>query len=105
MITKLTPTPYGLSCGASRRRSLPALFRVLLRWPDAIPDEDVVLPARLADWGELNGIPHVCVEAALRYRRSHAGTWTFVDMQALAVVAWAQYEHVTAAATERFSRN
>jgi len=57
-----------------------------------IPDSDVELPARLADWGTLYGIPRPCVEAALDYRRDHANDLDFDRMKALVLLAQGEYE-------------
>jgi len=57
-----------------------------------IPDVDVELPARLADWAALHGIPRPCVDAALDYRRDHANDLDFDRMKALVLLAQGEFE-------------
>ena len=71
----------------ARRNRHRLLFRVMTRWPDRIPDEDVNLPARLSDWAQLHGIEYVAVEAALEYRKHVAPELGFEQLKALAMLA------------------
>ena len=75
-----------------RGRSHAALFRAVMRWPNMIPDSDVELPARLAGWGTLHGVPHICTEAALEYRRHCAPNLDVDQLKALAMLAHQMYE-------------
>ena len=63
-----------------------------MQWPNMIPDSDVELPARLADWGTLHGVPHICTEAALEYRRHCAPNLDVDQLKALAMLAHQMYE-------------
>jgi len=75
-----------------RGRSHAALFRAVMRWPNMIPDSDVELPARLADWGTLHGVPHICIEAALEYRQHCVPNLDLGHLKALAMLAHQMYE-------------
>jgi len=75
-----------------RDRSHGATFRAVMRWPKMIPDSDVELPARLADWGVLHGVPHICIEAALEYRRHCAPNLDVDQLKVLAMLAHQMYE-------------
>ena len=75
-----------------RGRSHEALFRAVRRWPNMIPDSDVELPARLADWAALYGIPQVCVQAALEYRQHCAPELDLDQLKSLAMLAGQQRE-------------
>jgi len=75
-----------------RGRSHAALFRAVMRWPNMIPDSDVELPARLADWAALHGVPHICIEAALEYRRHCAPNLDLEQLKSLSLLAAEQRE-------------
>ena len=75
-----------------RGRSHGATFRAVMRWPNMIPDSDVELPARLADWATLHGVPHICIEAALEYRQHCAPNLNVDQLKALAMLAHQMYE-------------
>jgi len=75
-----------------RGRSHAALFRAVRRWPNMIPDSDVELPARLADWAALHGVPHICIEAALEYRRHCAPNLDLEQLKSLSLLAAEQRE-------------
>ena len=75
-----------------RGRSHGATFRAVMRWPNMIPDSDVELPARLADWGVLYGVHHICIEAALEYRQHCAPNLDVDQLKALAMLAHQMYE-------------
>jgi len=63
-----------------------------MRWPNLIPDEDIELPARLADWGTLHGVPHICVQAALEYRKHCAPDLDFYQLKCLSLLVAEQRE-------------
>ena len=75
-----------------RGRSHAALFRAVRRWPNMIPDSDVELPARLADWAALHGVPHICIEAALEYRQHCAPNLDLEQLKSLSLLAAEQRE-------------
>jgi len=57
-----------------------------------IPDSDVELPARLADWATFYGISPVCVQAALEYRQHCAPELDLDQLKTLAMLAHQMYE-------------
>jgi len=63
-----------------------------MQWPNMIPDSDVELPARLADWGVLHGVPHICIEAALEYRQHCAPNLDLEQLKSLSLLAAEQRE-------------
>ena len=89
-----------------RGRSHAALFRAVMRWPNMIPDVDVELPARLADWASLHGVPHICTEAALEYRQHCAPNLDLEQLKSLSLLAAEQREDgVTLGYADRHAEN
>jgi hypothetical protein len=64
----------------------------MMRWPNLIPDKDVEIPAQMSDWGTMHGVPQVCTQAALEYRKFMAPDLNLGQMKALAMLAHQMYE-------------
>jgi len=85
-------TRRGVAMFRTRRNRHRILWETIMRWPNMIPDSDVELPARLADWAALYGISPVCVQAALEYRQHCAPGLDFEQLKKLAMLAGQQRE-------------